>query len=226
MNVSTLKLSPSCQLPLLLHFYEKYLPQTGTFVEVGAYDGESFSNTSCLADAGWTGHYIEPIPEFAQKCVARHASNLIKVATVAIADTEGSIDFNVGLALTTASVDTLSAYRDIAWAKECVFERRISVAATTMDAFLKSNGIEAAFDLLVIDVEGFEEKVFSAFDLAFWRPGMMIVELNDYHADFVATPALQLSAKRVRDRILGTGYMQVYADAINTIFVHDSRRSS
>ena len=78
MDIIALKLSQSCQLPLLLHFYKRYLPQTGTFVEVGAFDGEAFSNTSCLADAGWTGNYIEPIPDYASKCAARHANNRVK----------------------------------------------------------------------------------------------------------------------------------------------------
>lgn len=48
---------------------------TGLFVEVGAYDGESFSNTSGLADLGWTGHYLEPIPQYAAACKRRHAAN-------------------------------------------------------------------------------------------------------------------------------------------------------
>ena len=44
----------------------------GTFVEIGAYDGESFSNTSFLADLGWNGLYVEPVPKFAALCRARH----------------------------------------------------------------------------------------------------------------------------------------------------------
>jgi FkbM family methyltransferase len=226
MDVSTLKPSESCQLPFLLHFYEKYLPQLGVFVEVGAFDGESYSNSSCLADAGWTGNYIEPVPVYARTCEARHASNRVKVFNLAISDADGSIELNVGSALTTGNSATLSAYRDIAWSKEVAFDTKVSVRAMTLDKFLRSHGIAVGFELLIVDVEGLEEKVFAAFDLGYWRPKMMIIELNDYHADFIAEPALQMSAKRVRDKILASRYMQVYADAINSIFVHDSLRIS
>jgi hypothetical protein len=61
-------------LPELLDFVFGY-KTNGVFVEVGAYDGESFSNTSGLADIGWTGHYLEPIPAYAAACAARHAGN-------------------------------------------------------------------------------------------------------------------------------------------------------
>jgi FkbM family methyltransferase len=224
MNVDVLKLSQSCQLPLLLHFYAKYLSQTGIFVEVGAYDGESFSNSSCLADAGWTGYYIEPIPEFAQKCKVRHSKNSVKVFNLAISDKDELVDLNLSGPLTTASTDTLSAYKEITWSKEKAFDKRHTVQATTLDNFLNSNEIQRNFDLLIVDVEGFEGKVFDGFNMAYWSPKMMIVELNDYHSDFISTPDLQLSSKRIRERIIGSGYMQVYADAINTIFVHDSMR--
>ena len=45
-------LSPTCQIPGLDKIYEEYFGDTlGLFVEVGAFDGESVSNTSGLADA-------------------------------------------------------------------------------------------------------------------------------------------------------------------------------
>jgi len=205
-----------------MHYYEKYLPQVGTFVEVGAYDGDAFSNSSCLADAGWSGYYIEPIPEYALKCELRHAKNRVKVFHLAISDSDGTLELNLGEALTTASSDTLAAYKDIHWAKQVAFDRKVRVPTMTLDKFLHANSIAAGFDLLIVDVEGFEEKVFGTFDMGYWRPKMMIVELNDYHADFIPAPSLQSATKRVREKILGSRYMQVYADAINTIFVHDS----
>ena len=37
----------------------KDLP-TGRFLDIGAYDGETFSNTLALAELGWRGVYVEP----------------------------------------------------------------------------------------------------------------------------------------------------------------------
>src|SRR3989337_2392344 len=47
----------------------------GIFVEVGANDGISFSNTYFLAAIGWKGMYIEPVPELYEKCVENHKSH-------------------------------------------------------------------------------------------------------------------------------------------------------
>lgn len=41
--------------------------QTGVFVDIGAHDGISFSNTKFFEDIGWTGICIEPIPEIFEK---------------------------------------------------------------------------------------------------------------------------------------------------------------
>ena len=51
-------LSLTCQIPDLDKIYTKYFGEDTDriFVEVGAFDGESVSNTSCLADAGWKGY--------------------------------------------------------------------------------------------------------------------------------------------------------------------------
>src|SRR6185436_17619755 len=62
--------APSCQLAELAGLYSLFLGERGNgfFVEVGAYDGISFSNTSCLAARGWSGMLVEYIPRFAQAC--------------------------------------------------------------------------------------------------------------------------------------------------------------
>jgi hypothetical protein len=71
---------PTCQIPMFHSLSDVYrflwgYSEVGTFVEVGGFDGQSFSNTCTLADVGWEGHYVEPIPEFAAQCKARHISN-------------------------------------------------------------------------------------------------------------------------------------------------------
>lgn len=81
---------PKSQIPNLDSIYQKYftrffgIPYQGFFVEVGAYDGESYSNTSGLADSGWNGLYIEPVFEYYNKCLIRHKNNSVKVINCAI----------------------------------------------------------------------------------------------------------------------------------------------
>jgi len=219
MNIKDLMLSQTCQIQCLPQLYEKYLPDRGFFVEVGAFDGESFSNTSGLADLGWTGLYIEPHPVYAAKCRARHALNDVRIVENAVASEPKTIVLQSGGALTTASEATKEAYSRIDWAKGIRFDGQIPVVGLPLESILREANVGRQFDLLVVDVEGFEYEVFVSFNLPWWSPAMVIVELNDYHKSFDDMPKLQLASKQVREMILASGYMQVYADAINSVFV-------
>jgi FkbM family methyltransferase len=217
---SKFNLSATCQIPVLSHFYEKYFDETGIFVEVGAYDGESFSNTSCLADLGWEGLYIEPHPEFAKKCLQRHHKNNVKVYNYAIDSVPGTKTLHVGDALTTMSDATKSAYNSISWSKHISFDSSIQIQAIRLDSLLNTAGIAKEFDLLVVDVEGYELNVFNSFDIDEWKPKMVIVELNDYHPSFWKNESLIRSSKIIRSLLSLNSYFQLYADHINTIFLH------
>src|SRR5947209_8265810 len=93
-----------CQIPMLADIYMQHFgyKTNGTFVEVGAYDGESISNTVFLADIGWEGVYVEPIPEHARQAEIRHAGNDVKVFTVAAGDDEGIVEIMVSDALSSS----------------------------------------------------------------------------------------------------------------------------
>lgn len=98
-------------LPELLTFVFGYKTD-GVFVEVGAYDGESFSNTSGLADIGWTGHYLEPIPAYAAACAARHAGNprVTVHAGVCIGEKDGEpVELSTAGPFSTAVDDEVAA---------------------------------------------------------------------------------------------------------------------
>lgn len=217
-----LKVSSTCQIPKLADIYANFFTTSGTFVEVGANDGELASNTSCLADLGWNGVYIEPDVDLARKCAERNASNKVNVYCYAASDKEENIilhRFDGGLG--TASSETLLAHSNIPWARDVKGLGATQVAAVTLNQILAAACIEPRFELLVVDVEGFEEKVFAGFDLYRYKPKMIIVELCDYHPSFLPYPSLQASAMRVRERILGANYRQFYSDPINSIFVYE-----
>ena len=88
------KLPKDCQIECIDKIYDHYFGSTpGFFVEVGAYDGHCYSNTSFLADCGWSGLYIEPIFESYKMCFNRHYYNNVNVECFAIGSVEGEIDF-------------------------------------------------------------------------------------------------------------------------------------
>lgn len=217
-------LSPTCQIPRLDFLYELFFGRRGDglFVEVGGFDGYTYSNTSGLATAGWGGHYLEPVPSSAAQCRARYADNgRIAVHELGIGAADATLTLHVGGALSTSDTRTFDEYRHIDWARS-EFETDITVEARqiTLDAFLEGQAIEPGFELLVVDVEGSEPSVFAGFDLAAWHPTMLIVELADTHPDLVSSRNEHAALGRT---ISEAGYVIVYKDCINTVYLRTDR---
>ena len=211
--------SPTCQIPGLAALYEQYLgyKTDGLFVEVGAFDGEYVSNTSTLADLGWTGHYIEPVPEHVAACRRRHAkSPRTQVHQLAIAEKEGEATLHVGGVLSTMDPESLKLYETFDWAKGIHTGRSITVKQSTLDQFLLAQGIGPGFELLVVDVEGFEWNVLQGFSLGRWKPQMAIIELHDENENY---RSIRESCQKVADTFRAHGYRPVYKDPTNTVFV-------
>ncbi|WP_375001000.1 FkbM family methyltransferase [Aeromicrobium sp. CTD01-1L150] len=148
----------------------------GYYVEVGALDGETLSNTYHFEKAlEWTGVLVEANPDQAARCrQLRPASHVAQVAAVAPGE-EGTVVLEV--ADRHAGFSTLSASRTY---HRILAERNISttpvdVPATTLDRVLEDVD-PPAIDFVTIDVEGHERAVLQGFDLRRWRPEVVLVE--------------------------------------------------
>lgn len=210
----------SCQIRGLSEIYAKYFPDVkdGTFVEVGAYDGYEFSNTSCLSDIGWNGLYIEPIEEFYNRCLNRHMNNKVFIENCSVGTFEGEIEIYVNGAVTTSSEKQIQTYYDVGWitnhnTRKCKQYR--------LDTLLKKYKISKNFDILVVDVEGNETDVFNSFNLEYWYPKMIIVELIDDHNTFKGDSDIVETNLKLREKISNSQYYEIYRDDINTIFVSE-----
>ena len=212
---------PDCQIRTLSHLYSQFLGnrEHGTFVEIGANDGVLVSNTWGLAERKWRGVMVEPVPALAAACRRNHRRHpKVVVIETAIGDgSQSEITLSVAGAYTTANPDQRREYEGIEWSSRELTGKDIVVPSQTLDDLLTTVGLSPGFDVLVVDVEGFEAAVFAGFTLPAWRPKMMIIELADTHPRFTAT--------RDDDAALGqelsAGYKVVYKDAINTVFVGD-----
>ncbi len=76
----------------------------------------------------------------------------------------------------------------------------LTVRQRRLDEMLEEVRAPEQFDLLSVDVEGYESEVFGGFDLERWMPGLMIVELADLHPDLTTTRAKDAELSR-RDPI-------------------------
>jgi FkbM family methyltransferase len=212
----------TCQIENLSQIYEEYFgyPSKGYFVEVGAYDGEFASNTSCLADHGWEGLYIEPIYDHYLKCLKRHNENNVTVANVAIGLEEGEKIIYYGDTLTTLDKEQVERYRQIDWAQHIKFSETVC-DQMRLDTLMEKIEVPKEFDILVVDVEGKESEVFQTFNLDEWRPKMLIVELEDEHPSFQKYEILIDKLKNLRNFIKDSGYIEIFKDHINTVFVRE-----
>ena len=209
----------SCQIPELSDLYEMSFgtQRVGTVVEVGAFDGVTFSNTSCLIEVGWSAVLMEPVPEFAQQCRDRYRDNPdVRVLEVAAGDVNSTVVLGVAGSLTSADVEQLAEYDQVSWSARTVKGRvDITVQVRRLDDVLDDAGVAPGFEVLVVDVEGYEAKVWDGFDLDRWRPQLMIWELTDTHPDLVLRRSESLS---ISEQILSHGYRVIYKDHINTVF--------
>jgi FkbM family methyltransferase len=200
----------SCQIAVLPAIFERYLPAPlGAFVEVGAYDGVTFSNSSGLADAGWHGLYIEPQPGNLSLCRGRHQANPnLRFENCAIGRAAGQ-----GFVVDAGAFSIVSTAPGTPPTGDAV-----PIEIVRLETLLAKHAVPREFDLLIVDVEGGEEAVFDSFDLDVWRPRLLIAELGDIDGD--AREPVEPRARTHR-QIVGHGYSVVYRDRINVVYLRD-----
>lgn len=227
--------SPTCQITGLDEIYKKYFgdKENGVFVEVGAFDGETHSNTSGLADAGWIGLYIEPVPEYADMCRERHKNNNVLVQTnmagaeicripMRVAgELSTSID-NPGAMYESAGLDELYRSEDLNIFIEAE-QKPLSVLiddSTILDP-INAGDPKPMFDLLVLDCEGTEWDVLRVFNIKKYKPKMVIIEMHEDSPEWQAIHNIKIDTDKINKYMSGNGYTKIHADAINTIFVKE-----
>jgi FkbM family methyltransferase len=213
------KIYDDCQIKELEKIYLNHFgyKEDGTFVEIGAYDGQSFSNTCGLADIGWTGVYVEPIKQYYNMCRSRHDHNdKVTVVNKAISSEESRITLYKGGVLSTANKKAYDNFKNISWASGLFSGKTEEVQAITMERLLKEADIKPSFDLLVIDVEGYEWNVLKNFNIGSWKPKMVIIELHDKNPNYECLREECMNIVQYFDQ---NKYTSIYKDNTNTVYV-------
>ncbi|MFD2263876.1 FkbM family methyltransferase [Lacibacterium aquatile] len=211
----------SCQIPPLPALLEKHFGRKtdGIFFETGAFDGETFSNTSFLADLGWRGVYLEPIRTYFDFCRLRHAVNPnVTVLQGAAAADFGTLTLDMAAMSTTAVPEFLAEARDMDYVSDYVSGEKQQAWCFPLNFVLEQQKFPQAFDLMVLDVEGFEYEALKGLDLDHWQPKMIIIELCDRHPEFSKNATLMETAMRCRE-ILSKHYVVDHIDESNTVYI-------
>jgi FkbM family methyltransferase len=224
--------STSCgEIGLILHqILLKVLgyKTNGTFVEVGANDGKTGSFTFNLGKIGWHGLNCEPIPRLFELCKKNHEQHMnVKTIQIAAGEKKDILEIVDADTLSTMDSDTLKLYLKTDWAiNNFKNARRHKVDVDSLDAILMYNNIKENFDLLVLDVEGFEENVLKGFTITRYHPKMIIIEIADQHPSFIHSEPLMNKFKRLRDYFKNNGYSLLVNDVVDNVYVRNDMYNS
>lgn len=151
----------------------------GTFVDVGAYDGVTGSNTLFLEKwRGWTGVLVEPV-EGPRKMAER--TRTAPCLPVAVSKTAGTADFMAVTKGYTQMSGLLDTYDPTLLKKVRAdkrhSEQKISVTTKTLSDILTEAGLENP-DFISLDIEGGEISVLEDFDFERHQVGAWAIENN------------------------------------------------
>lgn len=153
----------------------------GTFVEAGAHDGYTQSNTYYLERyCGWSGLLVEPIPELRRRCERRRShSRVIDCALVGPDFGADTATMQFGDLTSVIGRDATYAARGLAVAGRQAYT--VEVPARTLSSLLGETGMSAP-DLIVLDLEGHELDVLAGLDRERHSPRYLLVEALDREA--------------------------------------------
>jgi FkbM family methyltransferase len=147
--------------------------RTGSYVDVGANDPRLYSLTRGFYDQGWSGITVEPVPHFAAAHRRDRPRDTLVEAAVTDQDVESVTLHVIGDTGLSTLVDDVSERH-----RQDGFENQdVTVPARSLDSILEDAGWEGReIHFVSVDVEGAEPEVVRSFDLARWRPWILVVE--------------------------------------------------
>jgi len=190
---------------LLEHFFRG--KRGGVFLDIGAYDGETFSNSLFFERSmGWSGLCVEPMPSAFAKCAAMRKAIC---ENVCLSDFEGEADFLEAdqggpIEKMYSGLPTYFDPRHVQRIKaETKSQTTRRVPVTTLAALLNKHSL-FDIDFCSLDVEGAELPILSTFDPERFRIGVLTIENNwddERIPRFMASKGYQFFAKLEQDYV-------------------------
>lgn len=190
---------------VILDYFKGYV---GTFCDLGANDGITFSNSRALAERGWKGVLIDADPEAFAKLEKLYLEYKgLYTYNYAISDYNGKKILQKSSSLLkngdTGLVSTFNA-SEMERFKSVVSYTPIEVQCYTWRTALNRWAIQE-FDMISIDVEGSEMQILPDIDLS--KTKLLVIEHNGRH-----------DLKTAYEKYLD-GLKLIYTSAENLIYV-------
>jgi FkbM family methyltransferase len=168
--------SQNSEQDIILNYFQSY---KGTFLDLGANDGITFSNTRALAEKGWTGVLVDASPKAFKKLEENYRNKIdFHLYNIALGRKNGILTFNEsGPLIGSDDVALVSTFNqhEMDRFKSAVQYEEIEAKCLTWLAFLAGCPIKD-FDFISMDIEGNEMDVLPYMDLTNTR--MICIEFN------------------------------------------------
>jgi FkbM family methyltransferase len=150
--------------------------KNGFFIEIGANDGVTLSNTYLLEkDYDWRGICVEPLPDKKDKLIANRPKSIC-IHKAAYNKSGFLLDFVI-----TEKNDLFSGLsNDIVNFSEGVYEKKntVKIETISLNDILEANNAPRFIEYLSIDTEGSEFEILSELDFNKYIFGLIDVEHN------------------------------------------------
>ena len=163
------------------YILEYFRDKRGTFIDIGANDGLTLSNTRALAELGWRGVFVEPSPK-SFEMLKKNYEGLkgFYFYQVALGDHNGNAILQESSSLLTSAdvglVSTFEASEMQRFKSICTYEA-VTVKMFKWKTFMNRLQVKT-FDFISLDVEGFELHILPDMDLS--RTSLVCIEHNGH----------------------------------------------
>jgi len=159
----------------------------GSFLDIGANDGETLSNTYALSQLGWAGTCIEASPAAYERLVKTHeGNNNLVLLNFAVGSYDGEIVLHEsGELLGTGDIALVSSTRQDEterWSSLNMPFKDVKVPVFTFTSAMGRTP-QKTFEFVSVDIEGMEVEVIPQIDFAALGTKMCIIEWNGANAE-------------------------------------------
>jgi FkbM family methyltransferase len=150
--------------------------RSGFFLDVGAHDGKTYSNSYILEQLGWRGVCVEPLPDVFKQLRRNRRCDCCQAALAGFSDPRAGFIHAVGVD-TLSGLESEMAEGHEAWiVREGGRPERIAVKAVTFPELMARYPLVRTIDFFSLDVEGAEMGVLRTIDFAAYDFGLITVE--------------------------------------------------
>lgn len=179
-----------------------FMGRKGRFLDIGANDGETFSNTRALALAGWEGTLVEPNANAFARLEQLYGSSAgVQLINAAITDTDGIVTMHMA---SDSLVSSLDASAEATWRHHGFDWKPEQVQGMTVATLLEM--APGPYHLISIDAEGHDWPILKQMDLRTMGCEMLVIE---HGAEWA----------RIDRYMKGAGYKRIHRDGINSIYI-------